>query len=244
MKKIVKFQLMDIFKVLLIFYFIMIVVLAVSNMQLSMTINGNSIMNNGTGLSAGILCFVSGLCIFKEQLCFFMQNGVPRKVFFKGTLMTILIVCTVIAIAETIISILFTFIIPHKQNYKFTSLIDFAYPGYFKETQIIPMILLSVLFTSLLAILFFIAGYLIAAIFYRSGKFMKVAIAVGLPVIIFFVLPVSGMYFPNAWKKIYYFLEIISGIRDKNPLIAMLTLCITIAVITLASYKVVKKAEV
>ncbi len=244
MKKVIKFQLIDIFKVLLIYYLIMIVILAISNMQLSMTINGKSIMNNGTGLSAGILCFVAGLCIFKEQLCFFIQNGVPRKTFFKGTLMTIAIVCAVIAIIETIISVIFTFIIPHKQNYKFTSLIDFAYPGYFRETQIMPMILVSVLFTTLLAILLFITGYLIAAIFYRSGKFMKVAIAVGLPVIILFVLPISGLYFPNVWKKIYYLLEIISGVRDKNPLIAVFTFCISIAIISFASYKVVKKAEV
>lgn len=240
MNKVIKYQLSDFKKVIFFYYLIYIFIMLFFSASIKITSNGYS-TSSGTEFSAAIVCFVLGLVFFKEHYWMFAQNGISRKTFYKGTLFSIAIFSTIISIIDQLIVIIFQLLL-NTNNYKYQSIIETFYPTFSNNILIISFI--NILYSILVFIMAFLAGLLISSAFYRANKIGRILIAAGLPLLIFFILPMLLGIAGPVFIKISRFLFIIVGGASGNPLYAVLTFSVVIIILSTISYPLVKKIQV
>ena len=232
MKKVLKYQLSDLKTSIVVFYIIYYAILCTSYF-IFFTNSTNGTFYNGADFSSLLFSFIIGAAIFKEHFWMVCQNGVSRKTFFKSSICCMLSVTAFMAlITQITISITqgtFTFIRE-------------LYPA-FHTNMILSFIVNILTFMSTYA-LGFMGGYLTAVLYCLSGKFLKIIIVSGLPVLIFFLFPASLQIFADFWKPVRKFFLIIFGLETGNPVPAIFTLFIITCILSLISYPLVRKVEV
>lgn len=239
MKKILKYQCLDLSKALIIYYIVIALILAIAVVGMNIAGDKNT---GGIGFSSEFFCLIVGLCLFREYFCLFMQNGVSRKKIFLGGLLTISILSLIMSIMDT----LFLYIIDiiSVNNVRYMTLSSSLYFNFMYEANPIIKTFVDLIITFLIMLIFFSAGYLIAILFYRSAKPGKVLIAVGLPLLVVGGIPVITVCFPDIFAALFSFCLMALGISSGNPFIGMLTLVICLLIINSFSYMLVRRTEI
>ena len=244
MKKLIKYQFSDIKYVLLFFYLILIALMSVGTINFSSIAGDEVYVTNGSGFSDTILCFVIGLCFFKEHFCFSLQNGYTRKVFFKSSLILLFIISLIVAAANLVINAFFEIFTAGRPNYNVENIVQTFYPEFLSQHNGFVNVFTNLFFYTALMLMCLCAGFLIAILFYRANKMVKVIIAAGLPVFAFIGLPVFVQFFPNLSAKVMQIILITMGANSGNPFIAVLTFFITSVILSAISYLFVRKSEI
>lgn len=239
-KKVIQYQFIDVGRAILVYYLIILGIMLFGGSFVLITTSGD-ISFNGTGFSASFFCFIAGLYMFREYFYLFCQNGVSRKTIFLGTLSFILLGSIFMTIIETIF--VYAVRIFSDERIYYMHFMDF-YPAFAADAFPGAQITIDLLLCFLLLLTCFSAGYLIATLFYRSNKFLKITIAAGLPILIVVVFPILAYLFPRAAAACGKLILTIFGFESGNPLYAMATLVITTGFLNIVNYFVIRRAEI
>ena len=90
----------------------------------------------------------------------------------------------------------------------------------------------------------FLSGYFVTILFYKASKIGKVVIAAGLPVLFFFILPLSYGFIPEFWNTVLDFIFRITGMTSGNPLYGIITISVISVVLGIGSYPLAKRVEI
>lgn len=244
MKKMLKYQICDSRKALLIYAFIMIALLTITG--IGATLDTSYFAMNGVEFSCFIFFFVMGICLYKEHWLMGMQNSIPRAQFFKSCLSVGIIFGIIGAVFNFSIINIFYAIFGNLDNFNVESFIEMLYFEYFDELSGLSSAAANMLFSFVSIVTLFLMGILIAAIYCRIPKKIKTAFAIALPISVFVVLPTLASFFPGlSTKALTTFLRIM-GLTEgaQNPLTGCLTMAILCVIFILCSYGLLWKTEV
>lgn len=208
-KKMFFYQIMDIRWPMLIYYGVVLLITLLANLSvitLSASISGGkdggAILSGLTGSSA-IFLFIVGLNVFREYLRFGLQNGVSRKTLFCSRMLSAVTIAFVMGCIDQLVhGILALATSGMNLGWLSVSLFQLAYPAAFQA----PVVgnLLGVLFNFSLLLAASSLGYMFVIVFYRLGKIGKLFIVPGIPVLVFFGLPLlaglDDLYFGGVCK--------------------------------------------
>ena len=128
-----------------------------------------------------IFLFVCGLNAFKEDFCFFLQNGVSRKTQFSATCIAFLPVALLMAVVDSLMTALFSTL------FSYEGILGLIY-GRAMETGFTGF-LLQIGWLFCLYLFALLLGYLITTLYYRMDSKRKVLVSVSVPVLLVLVLP-------------------------------------------------------
>lgn len=185
-----------------------------------------------------IFTLILGFAIFKEYYWMAAQNGVSRKTFFKSSVYCILITDAILTVLSYISFVMLNLIFKTAVLSQF----ELSYPTF--EHNVFVTGITMILFIFVTYNMFFMFGFFISVLFYRASKIGKITIAAGLPILIFFLLPISVSFIPGFWKKVIEFVLAVSGVASGNPYYGIVTYTIITIIFGLLSYPLVKKAEI
>ncbi|MBQ3404695.1 MAG: hypothetical protein IJG63_04670 [Oscillospiraceae bacterium] len=186
----------DIMRASLIFvgiYVLVILLLAV----LSLITEGHTYLNGGYEIAAGITMFVVGICSVREYLRLAIQNGVGRNTTFFAMILSLICACAVLAVLGELISTLGETLTENNDRVSFSSLYALIYSGLYGVMQVgaAPGTVLShvqsigLVFVTLAGL--YLCGSFLSLLFYRLKKVFKVILAIALPFIICWIIPVA-----------------------------------------------------
>lgn len=239
MKKILKYQCLDLSKALIVYYIVIALILSIAFAGINVAGDTDT---GGLGFSSELFCLIVGLCLFREYFCLFMQNGVSRKQIFLGGFLTISILSLIMSIMDTLL--LYIMSILPVNSIRYMTLSSSLYFHFINEANPIIKTFVDLMITFLIMLMFFSAGYLIAILFYRSGKPGKILIAAGIPLLVVGGIPVIMVRFPDIFAALFSFCRMALGISSGNPFIGMMTFAICIFVINTFSYLTMRRAEI
>ena len=193
---------------------------------------------NSMDFSSTIFTFIMGLVIFKEHFWMVAQNGISRKTFFKSCMYCMLIVNLILAVATSF----FTFLFNQLSELNWSTMFDMLYRKF--DQNSITLFVISVIFIFSAYNLCFLSGYFVTILFYKASKIGKVVIAAGLPVLFFFILPLSYGFIPEFWNTVLDFIFRITGMTSGNPLYGIITISVISVVLGIGSYPLAKRVEI
>lgn len=142
--------------------------------------------SNGTEVSMFIFIFVTGLNAFKSQFHIFLQNGLSRKTHWAGFALSALILSVGITIFNELFIFVFSF---------FMECEPFFNVLYNSGAQTVSAI--GILWTIGMSFLMINLGFFITTLYYRMNAFGKLAVSIGVPVVLFVLLPIIEGFFPS-----------------------------------------------
>lgn len=239
LKTALKYQLFEYKKSVIIFY---IIVLLVTTLFTSITYvgdNGTFTSNSGIVLSSMIFLFVAGLNSFKETFGMMMQNGISRKVMFVSRLISMAVISTVMALINFVLEILLS-------NFASTDkvIVTSLYEDIAHNLGAKPNAFIGIIITIILHLSVMTLGYLITIGYYRMNTAAKMAVSVGVPVGLLFILPlldvtVFGGRVASAIGRIF---NKAMGFGSGTPLYMIETFLILIFVFSAISWLLVRRA--
>ena len=244
MKASLKYQLIDYKKPVMIFYFVIFCVISLFYVGAVITIKGNSsdyTKIGGLEMTTVIFLFVAGLNSFKDTFRMLLQNGVSRKTVFVGNIVTAAIVSFGMAIIDYIILLVGKQISLGNDRLFIEGMFEQLYPARVGvDSMLIESLLLNFfLYTSAIAI-----GYFITILYYRMSKAAKTIVSIGVPVGVFFLMPIIDSTITNG-KIMYTIREILDfsfGITKSSPIHAVVTLFLTFILFSALSWLFMRKA--
>lgn len=191
-----------------------------------------------------ITLFVIGLNSFKSLFKFFIGNGVSRKTLFSGLLLGMGITAAAMALIDTLNSLLFS----HVMSYH--SMFQMLY--YDTANKDLPSNLLPMLAQQFLWLLFayvwvMMIGFFITNLYYRMNKSTKIAVSIGVPVSLFYILPLLDQYFLNGVlsRAVTNFAGFAWGLSNGyNPAIGMASMFVFAVINAALAWLLVRRANV
>lgn len=239
MKKIFKYQIIDVKNSILAFYGIYIALTIVGSI-IALNSSGDSNVISGFGFAEIIFCFVLGIAMFKEYYWIATQNSISRKTYYKGTLCTLIIASVIISILNEILYILLNIL-----NDNFTTIHYVGVPELLYNISNTPAIyFINFIFSFFMFSTAFLSGYFIAILFYKANKFLKIVIAAGIPITLFMLLPMIFSFSHNIMDRCMKLVLILFGINSGNPIYGIITLFVISLMIAIISYPLIKKTQV
>ncbi len=212
-------------------YYLVITLLYLAVAIVRWLITDTNVNVSGTETSTFIFLFVMGLNAFKSPLRLFLQNGLSRRTLLCGFLVTAAAASVVTALIDNLIPLIFSSILGYQPLY--TAL----YP---RNAWVgIPWTILA----------FFVAtcaGFFLSAMYYRMNKWLKLLVSIGVPSLVFVVLPIVEAVGPGIRPFTFLgqcFLWVlgISG-TSANPWQSIGALCGIGALIVGLSYLLIRRA--
>lgn len=247
MKKMLKYQIHDSRKSLLIYSLVMIALFTFSGIGATLSSSSTDYFSiQGTDLSTFIFLFAMGICLYKEHWLMGMQNGIPRVEFFKSCVSLGIFFGIIGAAFNLFITKIFYIIFGNLDNFYIGSFIEMLYSEYFDGLSGLLSIIVNLIFSFVSIVTLFLLGMLIPAIYCRIPKKAKTAFAIALPISIFVVLPVLATFFPAFSEKAALAFLRIMGLYEgaQNPLIGCLTMAVLSVIFVLCSYGLLRKTEI
>lgn len=175
--KVFKYLLSDSIRPAAIFYLV-IVLLTVIGATFTLTMNNWNFEFGGMRLATTIFLFVAGLNSFKSGYLFLQANGVTRRTFYAGGLVSIMALAAAMTVIDSILYAVLNIIVPVSQE-----LSPLLYPqsGY-------PATLVWTLAFNTLATVF---GWVLTMVYYRSGKGLKIALSISPAILLIGLILVS-----------------------------------------------------
>ena len=168
--KIAKMNIEGIMKSAIIYYSIIICII----IGLIAVSDGRSTMS-GMELSTVIFIFVCGLNSFKSNFYFAKSNGISRKTFIKGLLISIIPIALVMSIIDIIIIRINNIFIKNPTLYDMSygnllGDVGRIHEGVWIQSNSLATIFNTILFQFSLCLLAYVVGIVINMIYYRSNK--------------------------------------------------------------------------
>ncbi|HEY8421545.1 MAG TPA: hypothetical protein VIL05_07390 [Thermoclostridium sp.] len=237
----VKYRLYDNKKAILIFYIVIVSVLAF--MFLFSALNrGNHKFNGsiqGLELASAIFLFVVGLNSFKEIFRMFMQNGISRKTMFLSYVASTAAICIIMAFIDSILALISRSITAVNGGIYSRGVIEMMYG---KQVNSIGTFLLSIILCFFINIAFTSLGFFITTLYYRMNKTQKITVSIGVPALLFVILPIADTLLLNG-----IFFTGLAGILTasfRDPFMCMLSCFVLSGVLMALSWMLVRKAAV
>lgn len=235
-KQAMRYYFSDYTLTLSVFYLVIVLLYAVA-LVAALAFPSVALSINGMDFSMIIFIFVLGLNSFRPQFRFFLQNGVSRRT--QLTAFHLSALC--IAAGMTVIDLLFPMLFGRVLNT--TPMVTWM----FGFSNVHP---LSLLWSVLLYLTMAEIGFLVTTLFYRMSKALKLLVSIGVPVLLFVVLPLVVSLLPGLGlgqvlaNLVGWFLGQVP--LSSSPTIVLLrangNLLLTAAVCALCSWLLVRKA--
>ena len=258
-KSSIKYQLNEMKRPVITFYFVMLCILifgfTVSGAKFVITSSSGGVASttttgsgfSGLELATIIFLFVCGLNSFKEFFRMFIQNGISRKTMFVTRIITIITLCTGMAVIDKIILLIGKFVASRSGRISFTGLFEYIYGARTAHISSAQMHAESFLFNLCLYLAVITIGYFITIGFYRMNKIAKISVAIGVPMVLLNGLPlvdavllkgVIGRTFINTFLFAFGFKN------GANPYYGMVSCLVIFALFAGLSWLIMRKAVV
>jgi len=247
MKQLIKYQIYTAWYTMFIAFLVyfLIFILGVSMFLFS---DGNSTgTNNGTEMTAIIICFILYVSNYGENMRFAIQNGRTRKAIFLSTLTSIAMTSVVLSIFSQVFNVVATFVYRNVSNgnYIYQSITKMLYNT---ESSTFSSFLSGFVYTTAILLVAGAAGMFLASGFARAGKLGRVAIAAGVPIFCFAILPIIiGFLSIKAPFFLYWIAQVlfvILGFESGNPYIGSFTFLIAALLLAFLSFLINRKLEI
>ena len=156
---------------------------------------GEPIYSNAQESSSLIFCFVLGCCMWKESFHLSMASGITRRDIFLATLTSLLTLCVVLVPVELLLSFLINqfldaptlfFLIYGQWG---NAAASFSSAGFVVQGALLQI-------AGSLALAY--AGFFLGVVFYVVPKWLRVVLAIAIPITLFAGLPSLLLLLPHA----------------------------------------------
>ena len=242
--KVAKMNMEGITKSAIIYYCIFIFIII--TMTVINTV-GNATMS-GIEISTIIFLFVCGLNSFKSNFYFAKVNGISRKTFIKGLLISSIPIALVMSIIDIIINRINNIFIKNPTLYdvSYGNLlgdVGRVYEGSWVQSNSLATIFNTILFQFSLCLLAYVVGIVINMIYYRSNKYVKVLVS---------VIPVAFIMFSGNFSirnsgltiRVKEFFDYIFGFNPVNVFACVSTFLVLTVVLWGIAFLLIRKAVI
>ena len=241
--KIAKMNAEGIMKAAIIYYFIFICVI----IGLIAVSDGRSTLS-GIEVSTVIFIFVCGLNSFKSNFYFAKSNGVSRKTFIKGLLISSVPIALVMSIIDIIINRINNIFIKNPTFYDMAygnsvGYISKIYDGSWVQSNSLNTIFNTILFQFSLCLLAYVIGIVINMIYYRANKYVKVLVS-AIPVALIILKGNLSMRNPSLTLRINEFTNYIFGFNPSNVFACITTFLVFTVVLSGIAFLLIRKAVI
>ena len=239
--KIAKMNIEGIMKSAIIYYSIFVCVI----IGLIAVSDGRSTMS-GMELSTVIFIFVCGLNSFKSNFYFAKSNGISRKTFIKGLLISIIPIALVMSIIDIIINRINNIFIKNPTLYDMSygnllGDVGRIHEGVWIQSNSLATIFNTILFQFSLCLLAYVVGIVINMIYYRSNKYLKVLVSV-IPVVFIIFNANFSTKNPGLTMRINEFLDYIFGFNPVNVFACITTFFVLVVILSGVAFLLIRKA--
>lgn len=243
--KVVKFQIVDTLKSILIYYLIILTIFMIVGVTVN---NKGSVSSSGIETATMIFLFVGGLNSFKNNFYFSQANNLSRITFFKGLILSVFPIAFFMSVIDIIVNRIYNIYVTSPMNFDmiYTSLRDTGLRDRFSSSFVwVQNNDLTTLFQTLIWLFtayctFFIVGLFITLVYYQSNKLLKIIISVAPPVLIV----ASFNLMPQFWQKIGVFISNAFGWESRNPYMGVLSFTVISVILIMFIFLLVRKAVV
>lgn len=241
--KIAKMNAEGIMKAAIIYYFIFICVI----IGLIAVSDGRSTLS-GIEVSTVIFIFVCGLNSFKSNFYFAKSNGVSRKTFIKGLLISSVPIALVMSIIDIIINRINNIFIKNPTFYDMAygnsvGYISKIYDGSWVQSNSLNTIFNTILFQFSLCLLAYVVGIVINMIYYRANKYVKVLVS-AIPVAFIILKGNLSMRNPSLTLRINEFTDYIFGFNPSNVFACITTFLVFTVALSAIAFLLIRKATI
>ncbi len=248
-KKVVKYQIIDNRRAILIFYLVVVCVIAMFSVSIFRSDLGGSVRIGGFEMAAVVFLFIAGLNSFRETFRMMIQNGVSRRSTFKGFLITTVILSASMSLINLIILwMMKAFEVPDNAEFEFSGLFEQMYAQrYVGNSSNIQEMVEGLLFLICITAAAMMLGYFITIMYYRLNKAGKVAVSVGVPAIMIIGLPVfdaavTGGQIQVALGRLFLFAG--GFLNGHNPYYGIVSSLICFALLAALSWLLMRRAVI
>ena len=236
--KIARMNIEGIMKATIIYYFIFVCVIIAL-----IAISSGIITISGVEISTAIFLFVCGLNSFKSNFYFAKSNGISRKTFIKGLLISSVPIALVMSIIDIIINRVNNIFIKNPTLYdmsygELVGHIGIVYESNWIQSNSLVTIFNTILFQFSLCLLAYVIGIVINMIYYRANKYVKVLLS-AIPVAFIILKGNLSMRNPSLTLRINEFTNYIFGF---NPCIT--TFLVFTVVLSGIAFLLIRKAVI
>ena len=241
--KIAKMNIEGIIKSAIIYYSIFVCVIIGL-----IVISSEKSTTSGIEISTVIFLFVCGLNSFKSNFYFAKSNGISRKTFIKGLLISSVPIALIMSIIDITINRIINIFIKSPTLYDMSYGSLLGYVGNLYESSWIKINTFSNLFNNILfqfsfCILAYVVGIVINMIYYRSNKYLKVLVSVT-PVIFLIFNSNISMKNPVLAMRINNFLDYIFGFDPSNVFACITTFLVFTLFLSVIAFLLIRKAVI
>lgn len=196
---------------------------------------------DGLIMSTMIFLFVVGLNCFKSEFGLFLQNGASRRTL----ICSFVLMALIFAFGMSLIDMIYSWALDSNGFQTLT-----LYRSMYQRGLGSNLSVMSLLFGGLVNLFFLALGFLVTTLYYRMNKGMKILISVGVPGLLFVVLPILDMAFPLmqlGGRLLKAFIELMGlhgafGLGANIPWRGMATLTVGSALLLGCSWLMVRRA--
>lgn len=243
--KVARMNIEGVMKSAIIYYGAFIFILMV---LISLYIFGGRVTMSGIEVSTVIFLFVCGLNSFKSNFYFAKSNGISRKTFIKGLLISSIPIALVMSIIDIIINRINNIFIKNPTLYdvSYGNLlgdVGRVYEGSWVQSNSLATIFNTILFQFSLCLLAYVVGIVINMIYYRSNKYVKVLVS---------VIPVAFIMFSGNFSirnsgltiRVKEFFDYIFGFNPVNVFACVSTFLVLTVVLWGIAFLLIRKAVI
>lgn len=241
--KIAKMNIEGIMKATIIYYFIFVCVIIAL-----IAISSGIITISGVEISTAIFLFVCGLNSFKSNFHFAKSNGISRKTFIKGLLISSVPIALVMSIIDIIINRINNIFIKNPTLYdisygELVGHIGSVYEDNWIQSNSLVTIFNTILFQFSLCLLAYVIGIVINMIYYRANKYVKVLVS-AIPVAFIILKGNLSMRNPSLTLRINEFTNYIFGFNPSNVFACITTFLVFTVVLSGIAFLLIRKAVI
>ena len=243
--KVARMNIEGVMKSAIIYYGAFIFILMV---LISLYIFGGRVTMSGIEISTIIFLFVCGLNSFKSNFYFAKSNGISRKTFIKGLLISSIPIALVMSLIDIIINRINNIFIKNPTLYdvSYGNLlgdVGRVYEGSWVQSNSLATIFNTILFQFSLCLLAYVVGIVINMIYYRSNKYVKVLVS---------VIPVAFIMFSGNFSirnsgltiRVKEFFDYIFGFNPVNVFACVSTFLVLTVVLWGIAFLLIRKAVI
>ncbi len=175
-----------------------------------------------------ILVFVCGIVSFRESFKFLSQNGITRKQFFVARLCSMALLSVVTSLFDLGLVAIGRIILPSAEDISLSKVFDTAYTPFWNGGNTLIRSAVYFLLLILGHMLFLALGFVIGIAYYRMNRIVKIIVSIGVPLLLFYGLPILDFVFLNGviFRTLGNILIAAFGfsLPVPNPFIAILSL--------------------
>lgn len=238
------YQLNEYKKSVMIYYLVVVLVFLFFGVTMSVAGESDFTSTGGIEMSSVIFLFVCGLNSFKETFLMLMQNGISRKTMFISRIAAMGILCTGMMVIDRFVVGVISAISDNSSSFRISGMYEQMFYFRTKDMGLLQRNLEGIVFTLCFYFASIAVGYFITAAYYRMNKTLKLAVSVGLPVSVFFILPIVDATITNGriTRFIGYVFGTVFGVNKQQPLNFMVSCVIAAGVFFGLSWLLIRKA--